>query len=95
MDPNSYTIIRPRSDFEVVYLYLYFLMGWLAIIAIALLVNAFPASGFVLLVSGAVIYISGLIVYSLERRLLHAHGIWHFFCISPSFAIRLRTRLGR
>jgi len=65
---------------------IYLLMGWLILVATYPLINALPGGGLVLLVLGGVFYTSGIIFYALDRRINHAHGIWHLFVLAGSIS---------
>jgi hemolysin III len=75
---------RPKS--RALSVSLYVLMGWLGIVAVKPLLDALGAAGFAWLVAGGVLYTTGLIFYALDKRLAHAHGIWHMFVMGGSAA---------
>jgi hemolysin III len=60
---------------------LYVLMGWCGVAAGIPLRDGLPGHGWMWLLSGCVLYTVGLVFYSLENRVLHAHGIWHLFVL--------------
>jgi hemolysin III len=63
---------------------IYLLMGWLVVIAIRPLVRLLPLAGLALLVAGGLLYTVGVIFYALDKRILHGHGIFHFFVLAGS-----------
>jgi hemolysin III len=63
---------------------IYLVMGWLVVIAWPQLVAAMPAEGVGWLIAGGVVYTLGTIFYGLDKRLAHAHGIWHLFVLGGS-----------
>jgi len=65
-------------------LVLYFLMGWLAVIAAFPLIDALGMEGFLWLVAGGVAYTVGIVFYAHDDRWRHAHGIWHLFVLAGS-----------
>jgi hemolysin III len=70
---------RPRALFVG----LYILMGWLAVVAIKPLVDHLPTGGLVLLFGGGLAYTGGVGFY-LWRRLPYHHAIWHGFVLAGS-----------
>jgi len=79
---------RPTALFLVIYL----AMGWCALVALRPLIQALPASGLALLVTGGVAYSAGVAFYLWQRLRFH-HAIWHGFVMLGSvfhyFAILL------
>jgi len=65
---------------------LYLLMGWLILVAMYPLSQALPNGGLELLVLGGVFYTSGTIFYALDKKMKHAHGIWHLFVLAGSIS---------
>ena len=74
----------PRRGARILPVVIYLLMGWLALIALKPLLQALPLIGFVWLVVGGLFYTFGMIFYGLDRRLRHAHGVWHLFVLAGS-----------
>lgn len=70
---------RPRALFVG----LYILMGWLAVVAIKPLVDHLPTGGLVLLFGGGLAYTGGVAFY-LWKRLPYHHAIWHGFVLAGS-----------
>jgi hemolysin III len=63
---------------------IYFLMGWLVLIALGPLWAALPSMGLAWLVAGGLCYTVGAVFYGLDERLRHSHGIWHLFVLAGS-----------
>ncbi|TPW16848.1 MAG: hemolysin III [Halothiobacillaceae bacterium] len=63
---------------------LYFIMGWLILVAIYPLSRALPTGGVVWLVVGGLCYTLGTIFYLRDGVMRHAHGIWHLFVMAGS-----------
>lgn len=66
---------------RVLSLVIYFVMGWLALIAVVPLVQSLSVAGFVWLASGGAIYTAGILFYANDKRWRHAHGVWHLFVL--------------
>lgn len=65
---------------------LYFLMGWLVVIAFRPLHNALPPAGLAWLLAGGVAYTGGIVFFARSSKTPHAHGIWHIFVLIGSVA---------
>jgi hemolysin III len=63
---------------------LYVAMGWVALIAVAPLVERMSASGLAWLVAGGLSYTAGAVVYLFDSKLRYAHFVWHLFVIGGS-----------
>lgn len=74
----------PRRHGRVWSLVIYFLMGWLVLVALGPLWKVLPTMGMVWLVAGGLFYTVGAIFYGLDEKLRHAHGIWHLFVLAGS-----------
>ncbi len=70
---------------------IYFLMGWVIIIAIRPLIREVPAGGIYWMAAGALFYSVGIIFYLRTSQNRYNHVIWHLFvlggAISHFFAI--------
>jgi len=75
-----------KAGARIIPMAIYFLMGWLILVAMYPLIKALPHSALVLLVLGGVFYTSGIIFYALDKRMKHAHGIWHLFVLAGSIS---------
>jgi hemolysin III len=74
----------PRRGTRVLSVSIYFLMGWLVVIALNPLWAALASMGLAWLVAGGLFYTVGAIFYGLDKKLRHAHGIWHLFVMAGS-----------
>lgn len=63
---------------------IYIVMGWLVLIAFKPLLDALPYPGVLWLVAGGLFYTLGIVFYALDKKLRHAHGIWHLFVLAGS-----------
>jgi len=52
-------------------------MGWLCLIALKPLFEAFPTNGFAWLLAGGIFYTVGVVFYALDDRVRYFHGVWH------------------
>ncbi len=75
-----------KTGARIIPMVIYFLMGWLILVAMYPLIKALPHSALVLLVLGGVFYTSGIIFYALDKKMKHAHGIWHLFVLAGSIS---------
>lgn len=73
-----------KNSARILSLLIYIVMGWVALVALAQLLNALGPAGFAWLVSGGLLYTIGIVFYVIDTRLTHAHGIWHIFVIAGS-----------
>jgi hemolysin III len=76
--------LRRRQGPRIVSLVIYVVMGWLALLALLPLLRALGPGGFAWLAAGGLFYTIGIVFYALDRRLAHAHGIWHLFVLAGS-----------
>jgi hemolysin III len=74
----------PRRGARVLPMIIYFVMGWLIVLAIKPLLSALPSAGFVWLLTGGILYSSGIVFYTLDRRYPWMHGVWHLFVLGGS-----------
>lgn len=58
-------------------------MGWMAVVASALLTRAIGWTGFLLMLAGGVVYTVGIRFYAM-KRVYFAHCIWHLFVLGGS-----------
>jgi hemolysin III len=68
---------------------LYLALGWMAVVAIAPLVQALPWSALAWLAAGGAFYSVGAVVYALKRpdpwpKVFGYHEIWHLFVLAGS-----------
>jgi len=69
---------RPRALAVTFYLG----MGWLAVVAIPSLARALPLASVLWLAAGGLLYTAGTPFYALDKKLRHAHGVWHLFVLA-------------
>jgi hemolysin III len=65
-------------------LVLYVAMGWLAIIAVAPLIEALTWEGFRWLAAGGLVYTIGIVFYATDEKWAYGHGVWHLFVLAGS-----------
>jgi hemolysin III len=63
---------------------LYVAMGWVAVIAIAPLVQRMAPAGLIWLVAGGLSYTAGAVVFLFDTRFRFAHFVWHLFVMGGS-----------
>jgi hemolysin III len=78
--------LRPSRGSRILSVVIYVVMGWVALVAVAPLLQGLGSAGFAWLAAGGLFYTVGIIFYALDDRLRHAHGIWHLFVIAGSAA---------
>lgn len=76
--------LMQRSEARILSVVIYVVMGWVALAALAQLRHALGPDGFAWLVAGGLFYTVGIVFYVIDKRLAHAHGIWHLFVIAGS-----------
>lgn len=65
-------------------LVIYFVMGWLALVAGKPLVEALGWQGFGWLLAGGLVYSLGIIFYAIDEKWAPGHGVWHLFVLGGS-----------
>lgn len=65
-------------------LFIYVVMGWLAVIAAVPLIEALGWEGFSWLAAGGLVYTVGIVFYVFDEKWRHAHGVWHLFVLGGS-----------
>lgn len=78
--------LRTHRGARVLSLCVYLAMGWAAVTMLGSLRAALGPAGFAWLVGGGLAYTGGVVFYLLDKRLRHAHGIWHLFVLAGSAA---------
>ena len=76
----------PLRGARVVPFIIYFVMGWLIVLAINPLLAVLPRTGFIWLLTGGLLYTSGIVFYALDRRYPWMHGVWHLFVLAGSIS---------
>jgi len=76
----------PLRGARVLPLVIYFVMGWLIVLAINPLLAVLPTAGFIWLLTGGLFYTSGILFYALDHRYPWMHGVWHLFVLAGSIS---------
>ena len=76
--------LRPRSEARIMSVVIYVVMGWVVLVALVPLLQALGPTGFAWVAAGGLFYTVGIVFYALEKRLTHAHGVWHLFVLAGS-----------
>jgi len=76
----------PRRGARVLPMIIYFVMGWLIVLAIKPLLATLSPAGFVWLLTGGILYTSGIVFYALDHRYPWMHGVWHLFVLGGSIS---------
>ena len=63
---------------------LYVAMGWVAVVAIAPMLERMPFAGLAWLVAGGLCYTLGAAVFMLDNKVRYAHAVWHLFVLAGS-----------
>ncbi len=63
---------------------LYVAMGWVAVVAVAPMVQRMAPAGLAWLVAGGLSYTLGAVVFIFDSRLRYAHFVWHLFVMGGS-----------
>ena len=85
--------LHNRSARRILPMAIYIVMGWLVLIAFKPLLAALPYAGMLWLVAGGLLYTLGIVFYALDKKLRHAHGIWHLFVLAGSISHYLAVLL--
>lgn len=85
--------LHNRSARRILPMIIYIVMGWLVLIAFKPLSDALPRAGVLWLVAGGLFYTLGIVFYALDKKLRHAHGIWHLFVLAGSISHYLTVLL--
>ncbi len=65
-------------------IFIYILMGWLAIIAVKPLLSSLSITGLLWLIGGGLSYTFGVGFYLLDEKYKHFHGYWHLCVLGGS-----------
>ncbi|OGI40970.1 MAG: hemolysin III [Candidatus Muproteobacteria bacterium RBG_16_62_13] len=76
----------PRRSARVMPFVIYFVMGWLVLLALDPLLDVLPRMGFYWLLAGGILYTSGIVFFALDRRYPWMHGVWHLFVLAGSIS---------
>ena len=74
----------PRRGARVLPFVIYFVMGWMILLALDPLLETLPLMGFWWLLAGGIFYTSGIVFFALDRRYPWMHGVWHLFVLAGS-----------
>ena len=83
----------PGESRKIVRITIYLAMGWLVIIAARPLVQQLPNGALAWLAAGGLFYTGGVVFYAADKRIKHAHGVWHIFVMAGSAAHYLAVLL--
>lgn len=78
--------LRPKRGGRILSVVLYAVMGWMVLVALNPLIKTLGPIGLAWLIAGGLLYTIGIIFYALDKRMTHAHGIWHLFVMVGSTA---------
>jgi len=78
---------------KIVRIAIYLAMGWLVIVAARPLVQELPRGATLWLAAGGLFYSGGVAFYAADKRIKHAHGVWHIFVMAGSAAHYLAVLL--
>jgi hemolysin III len=76
----------PLHGARVLQMVIYFVMGWLIVLALKPLLAVLPTAGFIWLLTGGLFYTSGIVFYALDQRYPWMHGVWHLFVLAGSIS---------
>jgi hemolysin III len=69
---------------RIIPMILYFVMGWIVVVASVPLVHQFEMAGIIWLFIGGLFYTGGIYFYALDKKVDSYHGIWHLFVLAGS-----------
>ena len=72
------------GKYEMFFVILYLIMGWMIILKWELLVSSIAVPGLNLIILGGLAYSTGVIFYLLDTKYKYFHFIWHIFVIIGS-----------
>jgi hemolysin III len=78
---QEFLLPRRRRTLSV---FLYLLMGWLAVSVAVPLSRGIGLSGMALLLCGGLLYTMGVFFYIREEKMAHGHGVFHLFVLGGS-----------
>lgn len=76
--------LRPQKSSRTLSVVIYVVMGWAALGALVPLLQILGPAGFAWVGAGGLFYTVGIVFFVLDKRLPHAHGIWHLFVLAGS-----------
>ena len=72
------------GKYDIFFVVLYLIMGWMIILKWELLVSSVPVPGLNFIILGGLAYSTGVIFYLLDTKYKYFHFIWHIFVIIGS-----------
>lgn len=77
-----------KKRIQALQICIYLLMGWICVLEFDHLQAAIAPTGIIMLVMGGIAYTVGIVFYVLDhqKKLSHAHGIWHLFVVVGSIS---------
>lgn len=75
-----------RDGRRIVPFIIYFVMGWLILLALKPLLAGLPLSGFVWLLVGGLFYSGGVVFFALDTGYPWMHGLWHLCVLAGSIS---------
>lgn len=75
---------RAKPEPRILSVVIYVVMGWAAIVALLPLYRVLGQAGFAWVLAGGLFYTVGIVFYALDKRMTHAHGVWHLFVLAGS-----------
>ena len=70
------------KDARWISLVIYIVMGWVAVVGVAPMIEALTWRGFAWVAVGGVVYTAGTVFYIFDHKYKHWHGIWHLFVLA-------------
>ena len=78
--------IWPVGKRRILPIVIYVVMGWMIMLVLRPLLLVFPPQGVALMVAGGLFYTGGIVLYSLDKRFVWAHGVWHLCVLAGSIS---------
>jgi len=75
-----------KKGLRIFQMAIYFVMGWLIVIASYPLIESLPLGGLLWLLAGGLLYSGGIVFYAMDKKIRHGHGIWHLFVLAGSIS---------
>ncbi|MDH5572292.1 MAG: hemolysin III family protein [Gammaproteobacteria bacterium] len=75
-----------KKGLRIFQMTIYFVMGWLIVIASFPFIEKMPLGGLIWLLAGGLFYSGGIVFYAKDKIIRHAHGIWHLFVLAGSIS---------
>ena len=78
--------IGRKSEKRLLSMLIYFVMGWLILVAMLPLTRSLDVAGLFWLALGGILYSAGIYWFVNDTKIKHGHGIWHLFVLGGSLA---------